>query len=45
MKPITIYTANRRGDKYNAFYPEHRVIASVEDMTEAAQYDQVYAAT
>ena len=43
MKPITIYTANRRGDKYNAFYPEHRVIASVEDMTEAAQYDQVYA--
>ena len=43
MKPITIYTANRRGDKFNTFYPEKRVIASVEDMTEAAQYDQVFA--
>ena len=43
MKPITIYTANRRGDKYNTFYPERRVIASIEDMTEAAQYDQVFA--
>ncbi len=43
MKPITIYTANRRGDKFNTFYPEKRVITSVEDMTDAAQYDQVFA--
>ncbi len=43
MQPITIYTANRRGDKYNTFYPEKRIITSVEEMTEAAQYDQVFA--
>ena len=43
MKPITIYTANRRGDKFNTFYPEKRIINSDEDMTDAAQYDQVFA--
>ena len=43
MKPITIYTANRRGDKFNTFYPEKRIISSAEDLTEAAQYDQVFA--
>ena len=43
MNPITIYTANRRGDKYNTYYPDKRIIASVEDLTEAAQYDQVFA--
>lgn len=43
MKPITIYTANRRGDKFNTFYPEKRIISSVVDLTEAAHYDQVFA--
>ena len=43
MKSITIYTANRRGDKFNTFYPERRIISSAEDLTEAAQYDQVFA--
>ena len=43
MKPITLYTANRRGDKFNAVYPVKREIASVGDMKEAAQYDQVFA--
>lgn len=43
MNPITIYTANRRGDKFNTFYPEKRIISSVEELTEAAQYDQVFA--
>lgn len=43
MNQITIYTANRRGDRFNTFYPEKRVISSVEDLTEAARYDQVFA--
>lgn len=43
MKTITLYTANRRGDKYNAVYPVKREIASVEELREAAGYDQVFA--
>ena len=43
MKPITLYTANLRGDASNSFYPNKRVIASAEDLKEAAQYDQVFA--
>lgn len=43
MKPITLYTANCRGDKFNTVYPVKREIASVEDLREAVQYDQVFA--
>ena len=43
MKTITIYVAHRRGDKYNAVYPEKHEITSVDDLREAAQYDHVFA--
>ena len=43
MKPITIYAANRRGDKYNAVYPEKHEITSIDDMREVAQFDHVFA--
>lgn len=43
MKPITLYTANLRGDASNSVYPTKRVITSAEEMKEAAQYDQVFA--
>jgi hypothetical protein len=43
MKPITLYTANLRGDASNSVYPSRRVITSAEEMKEAAQYDQVFA--
>lgn len=43
MKPITIYTANCRGDKYNTVYPVRREIATLDDLREAVQYDQVFA--
>ena len=43
MKPITLYTANCRGDRFNSHYPNKRVIASAEDLKDAAQYDQVFA--
>ena len=43
MKPITLYTANCRGDASNSFYPNRRVIASAEDLKDAVQYDHVFA--
>ena len=43
MKPITLYTANCRGDRFNTTYPVRRVIASDDDLRDAAQYDQVFA--
>lgn len=43
MNPITIYTANCRENQFNAFYPTKRVITCSEDLSEAAQYDQVFA--
>lgn len=43
MKPITLYTANCRGNKFNTIYPVKREITSIEDMFEAARYDQVFA--
>lgn len=43
MKTITIYTAKRRGDKFNTVYPIKREITSIADMREAAQYDHVFA--
>lgn len=43
MKPITMYTANCRGDKFNAYYPVKRIIRSLDDFAEAARYDQVFA--
>ena len=43
MKPITLYTANCRGDRFNSHYPTMRVITSAEDLKDAAQYDQVFA--
>ncbi len=43
MKPITLYTANCRGDRFNTTYPVRRVITSDDDLRDAAQYDQVFA--
>ncbi len=43
MKPITIYTARCRENKFNAHYPVKRVIRSVDDLQKAARYDQVFA--
>ena len=43
MKPITIYTANCRENKYNTRYPVRRKITTVDDLQEAAKYDQVFA--
>ena len=43
MKPITVYTANCRGDAYNTVYPVKREVASIEELREAARYDQVFA--
>ena len=43
MKPITICTANCRGDRYNTVYPVRREIAALDDLREAVQYDQVFA--
>ena len=43
MKPITLYTANCRGDASNSFYPNKRVIVSAEDLEDAVQYDHVFA--
>lgn len=39
MRPITLYTANCRGNKFNVCYPVKREIASVEDLREAVRYD------
>lgn len=43
MKPITIYTANCRGDTSNSYYPNKHVIVSADDLKAAVQYDQVFA--
>ena len=43
MKPITIYTANCRGNRYNTRYPVRRTILSIDDLREAVRYDQVFA--
>jgi hypothetical protein len=43
VKPITLYTANCRGDKYNALYPVKRAIASPDDLRDAVAFDQVFA--
>lgn len=43
MRPITLYTANCRGNKFNACYPVKREITSIEDLREAVRYDQVFA--
>ena len=43
MKPITVYTASCRADRFNTNYPVKRIITSAEDMADAAQYDQVFA--
>ena len=43
MRPITLYTANCRGNKFNVCYPVKREITSVEDLREAVRYDQVFA--
>ena len=43
MKPITIYTANCREDKFNACYPIKRIIRCLDDFVEATRYDQVFA--
>lgn len=43
MKPITLYTANCRGVKYNTRYPVRREIATLDDLKEAAKFDQVFA--
>lgn len=43
MKPITIHTANCRENKFNTRYPVTRRITTVDDLREAARYDQVFA--
>ena len=43
MKPITVYTANRRGDKYNTRYPVKRIVTTVDELRDAVRYDQVFA--
>lgn len=43
MRPITIYTAGCRGNKYNTRYPVKHVITSEEELREAAKFDQVFA--
>lgn len=43
MKPITLYTANCRGAKTNAFYPVKRIIKTLDELSDALQYDQVFA--
>lgn len=43
MRPITLYTSNCRGNKFNVCYPVKREITSVEDLREAVRYDQVFA--
>ena len=43
MKPITMYTAHCRGNKFNAHYPVKRIIRSLDEFVEAAWYDQVFA--
>lgn len=43
MKPITLFTASCRGKAYNTIYPIKRTVSSVDELREAACYDQVFA--
>ena len=43
MRPVTLYTANCRGDKFNVLYPVKRVVRNLDDLVEAAAYDHVFA--
>ena len=43
MKPITLFTANCRGQTYNTLYPNRRTITKMDDLLEAVCYDQVFA--
>ena len=43
MRSITLHTANCRGNPYNALYPVRREITTLEDLKEAAKFDQVFA--
>lgn len=43
MKPLTLYTAECRGNPYNAVYPHKRVIRNTEELKQAVCYDHVFA--
>ncbi len=43
MTPITLYTANCRGDRFNTVYPNKIVVETLDDLRNAVSYDQVFA--
>jgi putative DNA primase/helicase len=43
MKPITLYTANCRENKFNTRYPEKHTVTTPDDLKEAVRFDQVFA--
>ena len=43
MKPITLFTAGCRENRFNTHYPSRQTIASADDLKAAARFDHVFA--